>query len=314
MKFITLYLFLLIGTLACYGRSCPPKNEYTRIKYGEKVNVNGYKMAYSVVGDNNDIPIVLLPGLNLNSPILTFKPLAETLSKNFKVITLEPFGYGISDEVDTDRSMENIISEIHTAVHKIGLDKFYLMGHSLGGLYSLGYANKYPEDLLGFIGVDNTPSGYDEVKVNYSSAGPFYLLCNEMHKIGYWKNATDEDFMQYTTPIDFTYNYTEEDLQNFRIIFGYTFCNDNSINEGLHFNNNIDELRDLQFPESIPVLQLISSENSYFYSYWKSAHDALISNSTFPNKVEILRGTHYLFVDQKDAVAEKVERWINNFY
>jgi len=178
MKFITLYLFLLIGTLACYGRSCPPKNEYTRIKYGEKVNVNGYKMAYSVVGDNNDIPIVLLPGLNLNSPILTFKPLAETLSKNFKVITLEPFGYGISDEVDTDISMENIISEIHTAVHKIGLDKFYLMGHSLGGLYSLGYANKYPEDLLGFIGVDNTPSGYDEVKVNYSSAGPFYLLCN----------------------------------------------------------------------------------------------------------------------------------------
>jgi len=313
MKFITLYLILLIGILTCYGHVCPEKNEYTRIKYGEKVKVNGKKMAFSVVGNNNDIPIVLLPGLNLISPILSFKPFAEALSKQFKVITLEPFGYGISDEADTDRNIENIISEIHTAVHEIGLDKFYLMGHSLGGLYSLGYANKYPEDLLGVIGIDNTPSGFDEVKVNYSYVGPFFIFCNERHKSGYWKNAPEEEFILNVTPLDFTYNYTEEDLENFKIIFGYTYCNDNSLNEGLHFNSDIDELKGLHFPESIPVLQFVSSSNSYIYNYWKSAHEGLISNPNFPNEVILLRGSHYLYLDQKDAIVEKVESWINNF-
>jgi len=314
MKFITLFLTLLIGTLACWGRVikvCKPKNEFTRLKYGEKVKVNGKKMSYSIVGEDNDSTIVLLPGLGLNSPIISFKPFAEALSEKFKVVTLEPFGYGFSDVADSERNSENIISEIHTALHNIGVDKFYLVGHSLGGLYSLGYANKYPEDLLGVVGIDNTPTEIEDVKIDYNELAPFFEYCSEQFKAGYWKTATQEEFIANSFPIDFTYNYPEEDLKNLKIIFGYTYCNENYVDEAYHFNSTIDELKNLQFPENIPVLQFISSVNSEHSDLWEPSHKDLVSNTIYNNEVIKLEGSHFLYIDQKVAIVEKIEEWIN---
>jgi len=314
MKFLKLFIILIIGVISCWGRAvikCKTRNEYKSIKYGEKVKVNGKNMVFGVYGKDNDIPIVLLPGLGVNAPALLYKPFAEALSDKFKVIVIEPFGYGLSDSVKAERNIKNIISEIHTAVHKYGLKKFYLMGHSVGGLYSLGYANKYPEDLLGVIGIDNTPTGLEEVKANEDDVKARGTDCNNKFKDGYWKNITDEEFKMTTNPFDLSYKYSEEELKNYRIIFGYTFCNDNSTDETYHFNSNIDELEGLVFPESIPVLQFVSSANSNYSAGWIPSHEALVSNSTTTNEVILLEGSHFLFIDQKDAMAEKIKSWIN---
>ena len=69
---------------------------------------------------------------------------------------MEPFGYGLSDQVDTERSIENIIEELHTCLEEIGVHQYYLMAHSISGLYSLYYANTYPEEIHGFIGIDSS--------------------------------------------------------------------------------------------------------------------------------------------------------------
>lgn len=66
---------------------------------------------------------------------------------------MEPFGYGLSDQVDTERSIENIIEELYTCLEEIGVHQYYLMAHSISGLYSLYYANTYPEKIHGFIGI-----------------------------------------------------------------------------------------------------------------------------------------------------------------
>lgn len=41
--------------------------------------------------------VVLLPGFGTGTPALDFKPLVEELSPFYKVVVIEPFGYGLSD-------------------------------------------------------------------------------------------------------------------------------------------------------------------------------------------------------------------------
>jgi len=36
------------------------------------------------------------------------------------------------------------------------------MGHSIGGTYSFMYDNTYEGEILGFIGLDNTPNNYED--------------------------------------------------------------------------------------------------------------------------------------------------------
>ena len=97
----------------------------------------------SVIGEQNDITIVLLPGLGVTSPVISYKAFVELLADKFKIITVEPFGYGLSDGTKDERTNKNYISEIHFCLQKLGVKKYYLMAHSMAGIYSLSYANKY---------------------------------------------------------------------------------------------------------------------------------------------------------------------------
>ena len=92
------------------------------------------------------------------------------------MITVEPFGYGLSDQVDTERSIENIIEELYTCLEEIGVHQYYLMAHSISGLYSLYYANTYLEKIHGFIGIDysvpkqNENEPFNTTKLNFLMA------------------------------------------------------------------------------------------------------------------------------------------------
>ena len=78
------------------------------------------------------------------------------------MITVEPFGYGLSDQVDTERSIENIIEELYTCLEEIGVHLYY--------------ANTYPEKIHGFIGIDssvpkqNENEPFNTTKLNFLMA------------------------------------------------------------------------------------------------------------------------------------------------
>lgn len=99
---------------------------------------------------------MLIPGFGTGAPALDFKPLIDELSPFYKVVAVEPFGYGLSDETDKERTTANIISEVHEAVQNLNIDQYILMGHSIGGIYGLEYAKKYPNEVSAFVGVDSS--------------------------------------------------------------------------------------------------------------------------------------------------------------
>lgn len=114
--------------------------------YGQKVLVDGKQMNVLIQGDGKET-IVLLPGYGTASPVLDFEPLVKELSPDYRVVVIEPFGYGLSDDTDKVRTSQNIVDEIHECLQKLNIKKYTLMGHSIAGIYGLEYVNQYEKEV-----------------------------------------------------------------------------------------------------------------------------------------------------------------------
>jgi len=290
------------------------KKEVPR-SYNKFIRVNGEKLSYGVYGKNNKQTIVFLSGLNILSPIMNYKPLAEALSDEFKVIIVEFFGHGFSDISKKSRTIENIVKELHTAVHKIGIKKFYISGHSIGGLYSLYYAKKYPKDLLGFIGLDNSAQNGEEALVNYDSVIQDKVECNVLYKNHTWSGdselalKTKEKTVNKLMNLHEYYEYSEMDKKVYTTIFEKSYCNDNIISEYQNIYRNYEAVKDIKFPRSVPSLQILASETCETYSDWLTIHQERIYESPL-NEIVIMDASHNIMYDKKEEVADKIKSWV----
>jgi len=287
------------------------QQKFDAINYGIKVEVNGHQMSVNISGEQNDKTIVLLPALGTLSPVLFYKGLVESLSTDFKVITIEPFGYGLSDVVEEERKAENVVSEIHDCLKKLGVDKFYFMGHSIGGIYSIIYSNtpSYSDDVLGFIGLDNTPSNFDTYK-SMEILETQKIFYEGLDKYHIW-NFVPEDIVNIYLPqqMDPRYNYSEKELEEFKSIFGYRYNNVNLLDENYFSEYNVGSTKGMNF--QCPILLFISSETSNLESKWRPMHEAMIIN---PENSELfpLEGTHWLIhSEHKEEITKDIKEWIN---
>jgi len=106
---IAILLFLAIVFLV--NIVCSKMEQGKLETYGQSVTVDGKKMNVFIQGEGEET-VVLLPGYGTAAPALDFKILVDELSPFYKVVVIEPFGYGLSDLTEKERSTENIVSEI----------------------------------------------------------------------------------------------------------------------------------------------------------------------------------------------------------
>ncbi|MET3643558.1 alpha/beta fold hydrolase [Streptococcus gallinaceus] len=129
-------------------------------EYGQKIEVGGKKMNVYVAGKGT-IPLVVFPGLGEISARWSYKNLLDRLGDKYKLNVVEPLGYGLSDQTDSPRTVENTSKEIHTALSKLGLKDYHILAHSMGGMYALQYVNDYRNEVASFIGMDTSTSGIE---------------------------------------------------------------------------------------------------------------------------------------------------------
>lgn len=156
-------LVLAIGATTVWHQTATANEAKNLPAYGQYVEVGGKRMNAVVAGSGPET-IVLIPGFGTAAPALDFDPLIKKLSSKAHVIALEPFGFGLSDPTDQPRTAENIVKEMHQAVSQLGADKYTLMGHSIGGIYGLKWAQLFGNEMTAFIGIDSsvpTQSGMD---------------------------------------------------------------------------------------------------------------------------------------------------------
>jgi pimeloyl-ACP methyl ester carboxylesterase len=91
--------------------------------------------------------IVLLHGFTESQKI--WKSFVSTLSKEFRVITIDLPGHGKSDSIADIHTMELQAEVVHAVLKKTGIRKCVMVGHSMGGFVTLAFARKYPKKLKG---------------------------------------------------------------------------------------------------------------------------------------------------------------------
>ncbi|MBP3309893.1 MAG: alpha/beta hydrolase [Ruminococcus sp.] len=129
---------------------------------GELVNVDGHSIHIYRTGNIGTPKIVLMSGSGTVAPVYDFKILYEKLSKNFRVIVMEKFGYGYSDIFDSPADIDTIVSTQRKALETIGENGPYiLLPHSMSGIEALRWVQMYPDDVMAIIGNDMcTPLTY----------------------------------------------------------------------------------------------------------------------------------------------------------
>ena len=96
-------------------------------------------------GDGH-IKLVAVHGLGSASS--AWKLMRSKLDKSFEFITIDLPGHGKSDVKATSFMTPEILAEmVHKSLINGGIDKFHLVGNSLGGWVSLEMASKFPDNV-----------------------------------------------------------------------------------------------------------------------------------------------------------------------
>jgi pimeloyl-ACP methyl ester carboxylesterase len=300
----------IIWTVICNITERNKLDKYAKT-HTNKVEIDGHMMNYNIAGESNNITIIALPGFATYAPVIEYKSLYDSLSDKFKVVVPEPFGYGFSDSVDKERTLENVVSELHEFTKKIGIDKYYLMGHSLGGLYSLYWANHHTNETLGFIGLDCSVPGQEPLGTK-ESIDSTYNSARIYKKLGLLRVASLLNKKETLMATDFNYkNMTEEEIEINRLIAVNNAYNDCIMNEKDHIFDHLEKLKDVKFPESVPVINFVTQDNPNGIQdpLWVKLHEQVITNKTH-SEVDVIPGGHFLHYTHKEEVVKKIKEWV----
>lgn len=245
----------------------------------KSISVDRKSMSVCIKGEGGKT-IVMLPGWGTKSPIDNFSQLADALSKNYRVVIIEYFGYGKSDVTEKERSNENIINEVRTALRELNIEPPYiLMPHSMSGIHATYYAREYPKEVEAIIGIDAS------------------------------KPARQAE------------RWTEKSFENAKFPYGKDNMNVSVINQWNMFYENSKDLFDYKYPENLPVLSILASEQMKLIDEMIKTgetkntliklNEDTISNSQI-QKIEVLEGPHYLHEVQSKKICELADNFIKN--
>lgn len=146
------------------------------------------QVSYRIAGDGS--PVILLHGFGEDGNIWTEQ--ANELSSDFMVIVPDLPGTGTSASALAhlpDQNIEALADVIKEIARQEKLEKFALIGHSMGGYITLAFAEKYGDMLSGLGLVHSTAYADNEEKIN-----------NRKRSIQFIKDHGSTAFLQQMIP------------------------------------------------------------------------------------------------------------------
>ncbi|MGA4722167.1 alpha/beta fold hydrolase [Fictibacillus nanhaiensis] len=298
---------ILIGWFVLH-QSLTVYEQRTYPAIGERVEVDDKRMHVYTKGKGENT-ILLLTGLGTAAPVLDFMPMIDELAKSNKVVVVEPFGYGWSDITDKERTVENIVEELRTALKKSHIKGPYiLMPHSVSGIYSMYYANRYPEEIKAVIGIDFTlpqALGYFNEP---APKMPEYL--SFVAPTGIARLATyiaPESIL----PISKKGTYSTNNLKKTKMITSWKGYNKNVVNETNEIDKNIRKTKEMKFPSKLPVMVFVKKiekpkENGKStITFFQDQLRDVLKNEIIP-----LEGHHYLHWTNYSEMNHYINKFI----
>ncbi|WP_026852005.1 alpha/beta fold hydrolase [Glaciibacter superstes] len=220
--------------------------------YGEGVSIDGGKVNVSVTGDGEQT-VVLLSGYGTASPVLDFAPLIDELDDTYTVFVIERFGYGYGDLDVTQRTVENVSTELHDTLAKLNVKDYVLVAHSLAGIYSLDYVNRFPGEVAALVTIDGT------VPEDFAIAPKIGVGERLLSVTGWvrWMTALNPAITAPPAPVGV---YSEREIGQIRLMTIWNYANPAMIDENNRSAENFDAVAGLSYPSELPVLSFLSQQ------------------------------------------------------
>ncbi|MEA3296871.1 MAG: alpha/beta fold hydrolase [candidate division Zixibacteria bacterium] len=131
------------------------------------VTVNDIKLHYEEHSLNgadlkqteSAIPIVFLHGFTLDRRM--WQPQVNFFRDHFHIILVDARGHGLSDAPPSGYSRERRVDDLHGFVNALGINRFHLVGLSMGGSTGIGFALKHQQRLASLSLVSTSAAGYN---------------------------------------------------------------------------------------------------------------------------------------------------------
>ncbi len=95
--------------------------------------------------------------------------IARVLGEKYRVFTIDARNHGNSPH-SSEMSYDLMSDDVAELANDLGINKFILMGHSMGGKTAMSCALKYPDRILKLIIVDIAPKAYKPGHLGYFNA------------------------------------------------------------------------------------------------------------------------------------------------
>ncbi|MFG1732628.1 alpha/beta fold hydrolase [Paenibacillus sp. 843] len=273
-------------------------SEAKRIEpYGQHVSVDGKNMNVFIQGEGKET-IVLLPGYGTAAPALDFKLLIDELSPYYKVVAVEPFGYGLSDGTEKERTIENIVSEVHEALQQLNINRYMLMGHSIAGIYGIDYVNKYPNEVTAFVGIDSSVPTQPGMDVKFPLKTFAFLKNSGLQRLA----------VKFGGDPYADLAFDDQTVEQMKMLSNKNSNSSTMLSEMDHISSNFKEAQGLTFPKDLPLLLFVQADNPDFPT-WIPLHEEQVKDSDH-GKVIPLEGEHYLHHTKFKEIAEKFREFM----
>ena len=154
-----LALIVILGALALMMVRTPDANRAEMIaKYGGPnamfaEGAGGMRVHWRDQGCRTCPAIILLHGSNAS--LHTWEPIAERLGGEYRIITYDQPGHGLTGaHPRDDYSAAGMFEALNAVANAARVDHFFLGGNSMGGWVAWRYALAYPERIDGLILID----------------------------------------------------------------------------------------------------------------------------------------------------------------
>ncbi|MGQ9621614.1 MAG: alpha/beta fold hydrolase [Bacteroidales bacterium] len=140
---------------------------------------SGKKVFYTDQG--NGTPIMLIHGYLETSEI--WESFAAKLAGTYRVLAIDLPGHGQSDIYNSTHSMEFMASVAEGLMNNTGVDRAFVVGHSMGGYVTLAFLEMVPHKLSGYCLFHSHPFADStevlkrrENEINMVEAGKKFML------------------------------------------------------------------------------------------------------------------------------------------
>jgi len=155
LKWIGLTVFILILTSVPFIFKGDIPREIVDEKYTNSASKflvieKGARIHYRVQGKKAAPTIVLVHGAMAS--LHTWEPRVEILSSKYRIVTLDLPGHGLTRKVPKGAFGEDKLTDtIHTIVNELGIERFILVGNSIGGRTTWRYTLNHSERVHAMI-------------------------------------------------------------------------------------------------------------------------------------------------------------------